>query len=91
MATKPYAVGGSYISRMSDHCAGCEYDPKSRTGTRACPFTTLYWDFLARNGERLAGNPRLGRQLASARNLSDIADVRRRAALIQSGLAEGAV
>ncbi|HET9692050.1 MAG TPA: cryptochrome/photolyase family protein, partial [Acidimicrobiales bacterium] len=32
MATKPYAAGGAYINRMSDHCRGCAYDPRKRTG-----------------------------------------------------------
>lgn len=43
------------------------YDKKARVGARACPFNALYWDFFARNRERLAPNPRLGmvyRQLA---------------------------
>ena len=52
---------------MSDYCKGCHYDKKARLGERTCPFNALYWDFFARNGERLAANPRLGmvyRQLA---------------------------
>ena len=57
MATKPYVSGGAYIDRMSDYCGDCRYDPRKRTGDDACPFTTLYWDFLARHDERLAGQP----------------------------------
>lgn len=79
MATKPYASGGAYINRMSDHCAGCRYNPRKRTGEDACPFTTLYWDFLARNEEALASNHRMGRQLAGMRRLSDLDAVRERA------------
>lgn len=45
---------------MSDHCRGCRYDPKKRTGEDACPFTTLYWDFLARHRDRFAQNRRMG-------------------------------
>ena len=30
MATKPYAAGGAYINKMSDHCKGC--GSKKRTG-----------------------------------------------------------
>lgn len=59
MATKPYAVSGSYINKMSDYCGSCAYNVKDKTGKKACPFNYLYWDFLARNEERLKGNHRL--------------------------------
>ena len=59
MMTKPYAASGRYIDRMSDHCGECRYSPGRRTGEDACPFTTLYWDFLDRNRDALAGNPRM--------------------------------
>ncbi len=59
MASKPYAATGAYINRMSDYCQGCYYDPKQKTGTRACPFNYLYWDFMARHRPQLARNPRL--------------------------------
>jgi deoxyribodipyrimidine photolyase-related protein len=67
LATKPYVSSAAYIDRMGDYCKGCHYDKKARLGDRACPFNSLYWDFLARNGERLSANPRLAmvyRQLA---------------------------
>lgn len=79
MATKPYASGGAYINKMSDSCKPCRYDPKKRTGADACPFTTLYWDFLARNETILRTNHRMGQQLAGMRRLSDLAEVRERA------------
>jgi deoxyribodipyrimidine photolyase-related protein len=60
MASKPYAASGAYIDRMSDHCKGCRYDVKKKNGPDACPFNYLYWDFIARNAERLQGNPRMG-------------------------------
>ena len=59
LASKPYAASGNYISRMSDYCRACRYDVKQKTGPDACPFNPLYWDFLARNEEKLRGNPRL--------------------------------
>ena len=59
MATKPYAAGANYIHRMSDHCRHCRFDPKARTGERACPFGALYWDFLDRNRAQLGRNHRL--------------------------------
>jgi deoxyribodipyrimidine photolyase-related protein len=61
MGSKPYAAGGAYINRMSDYCRGCRYQVKQRTGSDACPFNSLYWDFLARHREQLKGNQRLWR------------------------------
>lgn len=58
VATKPYIASGSYVSRMSDFCDSCRYDPRSRTGDDACPISTLYWDFVIRNEDRLRANPR---------------------------------
>jgi deoxyribodipyrimidine photolyase-related protein len=57
IGTKPYCATGSYVNRMSDYCADCSYDPKESIGENACPFTTLYWDFLSRNHNRLKKNP----------------------------------
>jgi deoxyribodipyrimidine photolyase-related protein len=72
MATKPYAGGGAYIDRMSDYCGDCVYDPKIRLGENACPYTAGYWAFFARNRERLAGNPRIGRVLQGLDRLPDV-------------------
>jgi deoxyribodipyrimidine photolyase-related protein len=89
MSTKPYAAGGAYINRMSDHCKPCRYDPKKRTGDDACPFTTLYWDFMSRHKARFAHNNRMAQPVRNLERLSDIDEVRKRArdvrALIRSG------
>ncbi|MEO5901640.1 MAG: cryptochrome/photolyase family protein [Ilumatobacteraceae bacterium] len=79
MATKPYAAGGAYIDRMSDYCTGCAYDRRKRVGDDACPYTTLYWDFLARHDGRFVTNQRMVKQVHAARRLSDLPAVRRRA------------
>jgi deoxyribodipyrimidine photolyase-related protein len=63
MATKPYAAGSGYISRMSNYCSGCRYKPEVKTGPEACPFNYLYWDFYARHEARFARNPRVGMAL----------------------------
>jgi deoxyribodipyrimidine photolyase-related protein len=59
LASKPYAASGAYIDRMSDFCAGCAYDARTKSGPRACPFNFLYWAFLIRNERALRGNPRM--------------------------------
>jgi len=70
MASKPYVASGQYIQRMSNYCQSCAYDPKQRVGEKACPFTTLYWDFLMRHHDQLISNPRMGMQF---KNLAAIA------------------
>lgn len=60
LASKPYASSGAYINRMSDYCGACKYDVKQKAGEKACPFNSLYWDFMARNKEVLSKNHRLG-------------------------------
>jgi deoxyribodipyrimidine photolyase-related protein len=74
---------------MSDYCSSCVYDPKKRTGNDACPFTTLYWDFLERNENQLSGNPRMGQQFGGLRRLSDLPEVKIRASEILTKLDDG--
>jgi deoxyribodipyrimidine photolyase-related protein len=75
VGSKPYAASSAYISRMSNYCGGCAYDPKLKSGPNACPFNPLYWDFLARNRARLGRNPRLAMPY---RTLDAMSDERRR-------------
>jgi deoxyribodipyrimidine photolyase-related protein len=89
MATKPYASGGAYIHKMSDYCRGCRYDRSARVGDDACPFTTLYWDFMARHEQRFARNPRVAQQVRAAFKLSDLPQVRERAVEVRAKLAAG--
>ena len=87
MASKPYVATGRYIQRMGGPCAGCRYDPALRTGERACPYTTLYWDFLMRHEKQLGGNARMALQVKNVARLSETgrAAVARRADAIRSG------
>jgi deoxyribodipyrimidine photolyase-related protein len=71
MASKPYVATGNYIKRMSPHCKGCRYDPAQRVGDEACPFTTLYWDFMLRHQARLTKNPRMALQVKNLARLTD--------------------
>lgn len=75
VATKPYTSGGAYLNRMTDHCADCRFKPNVRVGPEACPFTTGYWAFLARNETALRANHRMAQPLASMRRLPDLAAV----------------
>lgn len=60
IASKPYVSSGNYINKMGDHCKGCHYDVKTKSGEGACPFNPLYWHFMDRHRERLENNPRIG-------------------------------
>ena len=91
MSTKPYAAGGRYIDTMSDYCRDCRFDRTQRTGDSACPFTTLYWDFLARHAERFGKNHRMARQIAASRRLPDLHAVRERAVEVLDRLDRGAL
>ncbi len=71
LATKPYCCAASYVSKMSDYCRGCAYDPKDRLGERACPLNALYWDFWLRHAERFGDNPRVGMAARQAAAMSD--------------------
>ncbi len=59
MGSKPYAASGKYIRKMSNFCDTCLYNPELTTEDNACPFNALYWDFMARNEDKLTQNHRL--------------------------------
>jgi deoxyribodipyrimidine photolyase-related protein len=91
MASKPYIASGKYIERQAGGslCAQCKYKPGERTGERACPFTTLYWDFLSRHEAMLAKNPRTVMQVKNLARVS--ADERRRVAERAAAIRRGDV
>jgi len=91
VGTKPYCATGKYIDRQGNHCANCRYAPDVATGPKACPFTTLYWDFLARHREQLGEIHRMGFQL---RNLDrkkpqELAQIRSEAGQLRERLLRG--
>jgi len=56
--SKPYIASGAYIKRMSNYCNSCSYQPDLKTSAKACPVTTLYWNFLIKHEQVLLNNPR---------------------------------
>ncbi len=88
MASKPYCASGAYIDRMSNACKGCRFEPKQSTGPDACPFTTLYWDFLARHEKLLAKNQRMTMQLKnlSRKEAGELRSIRRQADTLRQSL-----
>jgi len=60
VGTKPYVSSASYIDKMSHYCGSCFYKKAVKTGDKACPFNSLYWNFYDRNEDKLASNPRIG-------------------------------
>ena len=91
LMTKPYASGGAYINRMTQFCKGCHYDPKLRVGETACPFTTLYWDFLDRHKDEFKKNHRMFQQVNGLKRLSDLEDLKLRAQEVLVGLDQGLI
>ncbi|WP_299339271.1 cryptochrome/photolyase family protein [uncultured Psychroserpens sp.] len=60
IATKPYVSSGSYINKMSNYCSDCHYKKNKKLGDDACPFNSLYWNFLDDKREQLGNNFRMG-------------------------------
>jgi len=63
IATKPYISSANYIDKMSNYCGSCYYDKKQKTGDKACPFNSLYWNFISHHEAYLSNNPRMGMML----------------------------
>ncbi len=86
MASKPYAATGKYIDRMSNYCRGCKFDPAAAAGEKACPFTTLYWDFLDRHRKLLSANQRMSLQVKNLdrKSKEELAEIRSLAARLKS-------
>jgi len=88
LASKPYCCAASYVSKMSNYCGGCPYDPKDRTGPLACPLNALYWDFWLRHQGRFLNNPRVGMAVRQAAQMppAEQAAIRRKAAELRADL-----
>ena len=60
VGSKPYVSSASYIDKMSNYCGSCFYKKAVKTGDKACPFNSLYWNFYDKNEGKLGKNPRIG-------------------------------
>lgn len=59
VATKPYVSSANYMHKMSHYCTQCSYDHKKKVGENACPFNSMYWEFLNRHRDKLSKNQRM--------------------------------
>ena len=60
VGSKPYVSSATYINKMSSYCTSCYYDKAKKTGDKACPFNSLYWNFYDKHESKLSKNPRIG-------------------------------
>ncbi len=73
VGTKPYVSSATYINKMSSYCNGCYYDKAKKTGDKACPFNSLYWNFYDKHESKLAKNPRIGMMYNVWRKMEPVA------------------
>lgn len=64
VATKPYISSGSYINKMSNYCSSCHYNINKKTEDDACPFNSLYWNFLSKKKSYFTNNYRMKMMLS---------------------------
>ena len=87
--SKPYIASGAYIDRMSNYCRGCHYEPSRRVDAvdakgierKACPVTTLFWNFIALHHDALDMNTRT---VMMVRNYDRISETEREAIAVQA-------
>jgi deoxyribodipyrimidine photolyase-related protein len=64
VATKPYVSSANYINKMSNYCGNCQYSHTKKTGSNACPFNALYWNFLEAKKEHFKDNHRMNMMMS---------------------------
>ncbi len=65
IATKPYVSSANYIDKMSNYCGNCHYSKTKKTGDKACPFNSLYWNFIDQHLDTWSNNHRMGMMVAN--------------------------
>lgn len=81
IATKPYVSSGSYINKMSNYCDACTYNKNKKVEEDACPFNSLYWNFLDEKRTQLGNNFRMKMMysLLDKINASDLQKLKKKA------------
>lgn len=64
VATKPYVSSGSYINKMSNYCSNCVYKISKKETEDACPFNSLYWNFLDEKRKHFKDNQRMNMMMS---------------------------
>jgi len=84
VATKPYVSAAAYIHKMGNYCESCHYDKKKRLGENACPFNSLYWNFLDDKKQYFAKNNRMAMMLRLLEKIppEELAEIKARAGKI---------
>lgn len=84
VATKPYVSAAAYIHKMGNYCDSCSYDKKKRLGEDACPFNSLYWNFLDDKKRFFAKNNRMAMMLRLLEKIpaEELAEIKARASEI---------
>jgi deoxyribodipyrimidine photolyase-related protein len=70
VATKPYMSSGSYINKMSNYCKSCHYKVSKKQGEDACPFNSLYWNFLHKKQEHFQNNQRMNMMMSLLKKMN---------------------
>lgn len=84
VATKPYVSAAAYIDKMSNYCGTCSYNKKKRLGEDACPFNSLYWNFLDDKKQYFDKNNRMAMMLRLLEKIppQELAEIKARAGAI---------
>jgi len=86
IATKPYISSASYMHKMGNYCTKCQYDKGKRVGENACPFNSLYWNFLDDKQVHFQKNNRMSMMMSLLRKIPspELVAIKERAAQIIS-------
>ena len=84
VATKSYISSANYINKMSNYCGNCTYSHTKKLGEKACPFNSLYWNFLDAKKTHFKDNQRMNMMMALLNKMDGekLAAIQKKAATI---------